>query len=167
MRPFAKRSAEEANLLNPAFLASIILQCIKGYIETNKNGAPLVLPFLVVPLILHKHSRETLPRTVSTTLASWVTSTEGLQAKIGFAERARSLSPYIKEGVSLALANNLIKILPDGSINVGLNSKQRRQSSNDLTKEVEMCTKSANYCGRWFARTGKIEMIMVLMGVKP
>ena len=68
MRPWDERSTEEANLLNPAFLTVLSYQCIKGYNETAGKNAPYVLPFLVTSLILHKRTRESLPRGISTSL---------------------------------------------------------------------------------------------------
>ncbi len=77
MRPWDKRSLEEANLLNPAFISIICYQCVKGYCETAGKSAPHVLPFLVTPLVLHKKTREDLPRTVSTTFSTWTTQIQG------------------------------------------------------------------------------------------
>src|SRR4030042_6732456 len=108
MKPWQKRSSEEANLLNPAFLALILHQCVKGYCDAGQSKAPYVLPFLIIPLVLHKGTREALPVKVSTTLSTWITRLQGVQAKTGYAERARSIVPYVKEALIFAFSHQLV-----------------------------------------------------------
>jgi len=166
LRPWDERSTEEANLLNPAFLTVLSYQCIKGYNETAGKNAPYVLPFLVTSLILHKRTRESLPRGISTHFSTWITQTEGAQAKIGYADRTRSIVPCIKESLAFGLANQLLTI-SNGSFGSNQNISVPSRSNNDTTAEVVDCFKKAYFCGRWFARAGKIETVMALLGVKP
>ena len=167
MRPWEKRSVEEANLLNPAFLTIISYQCVKGYTETVEAKAPYVLPFLVTSLVLHKRTRESLPRGVNTTFSTWVTQIQGSQAKIRYAERTRSIVPCVKEAVAFGLAHQLFAL--DGNSSLSISQKLRFPScSNDsVTDEVANCFKKAYFCGRWIAMAGKIETVMALLGVKP
>jgi hypothetical protein len=155
MRPWEKRSLEEANLLNPAFLTIISYQCIKGYTETVKAKAPYVLP------------RESLPRGVNTTFSTWVTQIQGSQAKIRYAERTRSIVPCVKEAVAFGLAHQLFALDGNSSLTISQNLRVPSRSNNNVTDEVADCFKKAYFCGRWIARAGKIETVMALLGVKP
>lgn len=167
MKPWTTRSTEEANLFNPAFLAVIIYQSVKGYCETARPSAPYVLPFLVTPLVLHKKTRETLPRGVNTAFSTWITQFQGAQAKIGYPERARSIVPYVKEALAFTLTNQLITSNDDGSLNINHNIRVPSRSNDNVTTEVVKCFQKAHFCGRWFARAGKIETVMALLGIKP
>ena len=167
MKPWTTRSTEEANLLNPAFLAVIIYQSVKGYCEIARANAPYVLPFLVTPLVLHKKTRETLPRGVNTAFSTWLTQLQGAQAKIGYPERSRSIVPYVQEALAFALTNQLLTSNGDGSFNINHNIGVPSRSNDNITAEVVECFKKAHFCGRWFARAGKIETVMALLGVKP
>ncbi|MGA2518153.1 MAG: three component ABC system middle component [Thermodesulfobacteriota bacterium] len=167
MKPWQKRNSEEANLLNPAFLALILQQCVKGYCDGGQTKAPYVLPFLIIPLVLHKGTREALPVKVSTTLSTWITRLQGVHAKIGYAERARSIVPYVKEALIFAFSHNLVCFEGSDSLKVSQLIKVIASSDCMASDEVSECFKKAHFCGRWIARTGKIETAMALLGVKP
>jgi len=168
MRTWDKRSFEEANLLNPAFLSIICYLCVKGYCEKGSKNAPYILPFLVTPLVLHKKTRENMPRTVSTTFFTWISRPQGAQAKIEYAQRTRSIVPYVKEALVFSLSNKLLKSTENCSFQIdSLNLKIPSKEDDLFTNEVLECFKKAYFCGRWFAHTGKIETSMALLGVKP
>lgn len=166
MRPWDERSTEEENLLNPAFLTVLSYQCIKGYNETTGKSAPYVLPFLVTSLILHKRTRESLPRGISTHFSTWITQIKGTQAKIGYVDRTRSIVPCVKEALAFGLANKLLTI-SNGSFGTGQTISIPSHPNNKTTIEVVDCFKKAYFCGRWLARAGKIETVMALLGVRP
>lgn len=166
MRSWGERSTEEANLLNPAFLTILSYQCIKGYNETAGKNAPYVLPFLVTSLVLHKRTRESLPRSVSTHFLTWITQTKGNKAKIEYVGRTRSIVPCVKEALAFGLVNKLLTI-SNGSFGIGQSISIPSHPNNEITIEVIDCFKRAYFCGRWLARAGKIEMVMALLGVRP
>lgn len=168
MRSWDKRSFEEANLLNPAFVSIICYQCVKGYCENSIKNAPYVLPFLVTSLVLHKKTREDLPSTVRTAFSTWINKPQGTRAKIEYAKRTRSIVPYVKEALVFSISNKLLKCTDGRSFEIDdqkikIPSKEDDQFSN----EVLECFKKAYFCGRWFAQAGKIETSMALLGVKP
>ena len=167
MRAWQCRSAEEANLLNPPFMGGLCYEIIKEYCKNTQKEAPYILPFLAVPLVLHKNTRDSLPKTVSTTFVSWALSPAGTQAKAMYAAHTKALVHVVKEAVSFVLKNGSLSITQNGNLELGLNNKFSKQTPLDFTDEVNDCFKRATFCGRWFARAGKIETIMALLGVKP
>jgi hypothetical protein len=167
MRAWESRSIEEANLLNPAFLSVLLVECIKGYTSEEKEQAPYVLPFLVLPLVLHKKTRLALPGTTRTIFASWISKKEGTLAKAGYPERALSLKPYIKEALLFSLANGLIQVDGKGGLQVLMTNSKRKGTGAERTEEVEDCIMRSSFCGRWFARVGKVETVMTFLGVRP
>jgi hypothetical protein len=66
------RSAEERALLNPAFCSCLLWQAAVGYESTMKEPLPFDISFLVLPLVLHRATRESLPNSIRTSLATWL-----------------------------------------------------------------------------------------------
>jgi hypothetical protein len=144
LRSWGERSVEEANLLNPAFLAVVCYQCIKGYNEITEKNAPYVLPFLIASLILHKRTRESLPRSISSHFSSWVTQSNGFQAKIGYADRTRSVAPCVKEALYFGLANQIFTI-SDGSFETDKKINIPSSPNKEISPEVVDCFKKGYY----------------------
>ncbi len=167
MRAWEYRSAEEANLLNPPFVGGLCFEVIKEYCNKTRKDAPYILPFLAIPLVLHKRTRDSLPTTTRATFGLWALSPEGTQAKTQYASHAKSLVPVVKESVSYMLKNKFLSITQDGNFKLGVNEKLSKQTPPDFTEEVQNCFKRASFCGKWFACAGKIETVMALLGVKP
>ena len=167
MRVWECRSIEEANLLNPSFVGCLCFEAIKGYCNDAKEDAPYVLPFLTVPLVLYKRTRDALPSKVSTTFVSWALSPVGTQAKSMYSSHAKSLVPVVKEAMSFMLKKSYLSITQEGNIGIGVNDKLSNRIPPDFTDEVNNCFKRSKFCGRWFARAGRIETVMALLGVKP
>jgi len=117
--------------------------------------------------VLHKGTREALPMKVSTTLATWITRLQGVQTKTGYAERARSIVPYVKEALIFAFLHKLVSIEGDGSLKVSQLMEVTASSDCIASDEVMVCFKKAHFCGRWIAQIGRIETAMALLGVKP
>ncbi len=168
MRSWENRSIEIANLLNPAFLSAIIYQSIKGYtVETKKTTCPYVLPFIVTSIVLHKKTRDSLPRQVTSTFSTWLTQISGSHAKVNYSVRTKELVPFVKEAIMFGLTNQLLVLDGTGSLNINQMISLPTHSNNKITEEVVNCYKRAYFCGRWIARAGKIETVMALLGVKP
>ena len=68
---WTKRPREEANLLNPAFLGLLIERAAHGYHEISGDGLQWPLPYLVLPAVLHKQTREALPKDRRTSMVEW------------------------------------------------------------------------------------------------
>ena len=91
--PWVERPPEQARLLNPAFVGVTIWACARGYASVREIGLPYALSFVAVPITLHKATREDLPRSTRTSMASWLA--ENPRALVGFAERARAVVPLV------------------------------------------------------------------------
>ena len=69
---WSERPIEEARLLNPAFVGTLLWSCARAYAATADQAQPYALLFVVAPVVLHKNTRESLPTTTRTSLVSWV-----------------------------------------------------------------------------------------------
>ena len=56
-----ERPSEEARHFNPAFCAELICRTVCEYFKSREAGLSLATAFLVLPLTLHKPTRDALP----------------------------------------------------------------------------------------------------------
>lgn len=157
------RPIEVANLLNPAFIAVLLRYSILGYQSVMPDGIPFALPFLVLPLVLHKSTRDALPRTARTTLHSWTISQPGVQ--VGYYERTRQLVPFVKEGMVYGLISGLFIVTEGGNLLVTQKITGRTLPWTDGS-EPGACRKKAEFVGKWFARAGNVDTIFSIFGVQ-
>ena len=162
--PWAERPAERARLFNPAFVGATIWSCARGYESVRVGGLPYALAFVGTPIALHKATREGLPRTTRTSMASWLT--ENPRALVGFAERARALVPLVKEGILFASSGQMLT-LDDGCLVAADRPRSMARFEREATDEVKACLKKAEFVGKWFAGSGDYATVMALWGVAP
>lgn len=161
---WSDRSVEQARLLNPAFLAALVWSCADGYSSVTKLGIPYPLLFVAMPVILHKATRENLPRAVTTSLAAWLV--QNPQSHILFAERATALVSLIKEGILFGANGQLLEVSSSRIIALTKPSSMKNFLSQ-ASEEVNDCMKKAKFVGKWFASSGEYTTIMALWGVAP
>lgn len=159
------RSLEERHLLNPSF-CSVVLWCATTGYATKRNPAmPLALSFLVLPFVLHRLTRESLPRTTATSLATWLTDQPLVRARI--AERAVALRPFTQEALLFGGAHELLVLDADG---IRANASMKKPVDGGLagtSDEVRACARRADFVGKWFEKAGKAETVLALLGVRP
>lgn len=164
LAPWPDRPIEQARLLNPAFLGTVLWSCARAYTETADQPPPYVLSFLVAPVVLHRSTRESLPATTRTSLVAWVG--ENPRLLVGFAERARSLVPLVREAVLFASRGGLLQ-LQDARLVPGARPQRMARFQREASAEVKACVKKAEFLGRWFALSGDHTTVMALWGVTP
>lgn len=166
MIPWTQRSVEVQSLLNPGLCSVLLWKAALAYQNSEKSGKlPFELAFLILPMTLHRGTREALPRTVKTSLAVWVDQEPILRATI--ADRARALVPITRDALLfgsihgiLAHSSGLLHADPAWNTRV-------TQGTSDCSAEVKECLKRAEFLGRWFVSTGSPETVMATIGVCP
>jgi len=162
--PWVERPPEQARLLNPAFVGATIWSCARGYASIREPGLPYALAFVAVPIALHKATREELPRSTRTSMASWLA--ENPRALVGFAERALALVPVVKEGILFGSSGQMLT-LDDAILVAADRPRSMARFEREATDEVKACIKKAEFVGKWFAGSGDLATIMALWGVAP
>lgn len=160
-----ERSLEERHLLNPSFCSVVLWHSANGYVTKRNPAMPLALSFLVLPFVLHRATRESLPRTTTTSLAAWLTEQPLIRARV--AERAVALRPFTKEALLFGGAHTLLALDADG---IRANASMEKVIEGSLaatSDEVRACAKRADFLGKWFAKAGKAETVLALLGVRP
>jgi hypothetical protein len=163
VKDWANRPPEIAALLNPAFCGFLLSTGLNEYNKNVDKGAPYAFPFVMLPLVLHKPTRERFPRSSRTAFSAWITNADTAIAKIGFAERAKNMAPYVKEGLTFAMQNNSIYVTESGR----LKTTPAKKSFPSATQEVNECIRASVMCGKWFSMVGDFKTAMALLGVKP
>jgi hypothetical protein len=157
------RPVEVANLLNPAFCGEILRLCIKEYSKVSSTAFPYPLTFLVLPIVLHRKTRECIGERGTMHLHVWLQSHPDV--RVGFAERAHELIPFTIESLAFLLQVRALGITPQGGLAVpGL---RRPANIGPPQGEVADCYRKAILVGRWFARAGSSSNIYTMWGVKP
>jgi hypothetical protein len=161
---WSDRPIEQARLLNPAFVGTLLWSCARAYQTTANQPQPYALSFLVAPVVLHKRTRESLPTTSRTSLVSWVG--ENPMVIVGFAERARTLVPLVKEAVLFASNGGLLQV-QESRVVPGARPRSMARFEREASDEVKACIKKAEFLGKWFALSGDYTTVMAVWGVAP
>lgn len=160
-----ERPRDEASLFNPAFLGLLVERATRGYQERSEAGLPWVLPFLILPAVLHKETREALPSSVSTSMVAWTRDHPLLVGSL--ASRAQVLRPLVSEAILFALAHDLIRHEEGTLIPCGLRPRRRSEPWREPTEDFRACATKATFFGRWCALSGLPATVYALWGAKP
>lgn len=164
LEAWTNRSVISANLLNPAFCGEVIRRTVWAFNKNSEDKIPYSLLFLILPIVLHKQTREKMPIRSSTYFHSWVDCNEYLF--IDFAKRVRLLKPYTKESIMFLLKYKVISILDDGKFEI-VDPYRKRYPEGEFTDEVYQILKKAELLGRWLSLTGNAQTIYMFLKIKP
>lgn len=160
MKSWGQRPFEVRNLFNPAFCGLILFRAMQGYEEEDVQGLPFSLSLLVLPLCLHKDSREAInPRSY---LLKSIEKHPQLQ--VGFADRVTAMLPYALEGFGLLMERGCIAIAPDGRFQT-IPDKVRKTITG--TDETKSCQRVARVVGKEFARIDHRVTVYTTFGIRP
>jgi hypothetical protein len=162
MRKWSERSNEVAYLLNPAFCGRLLYSAIRTYNLEANRAFPFPLAYLILPLVLHKNTREKINS--RTQLLVWIQRHEYLL--IGYAKRAEQLVPITNEAIELLLQSDLITISSSGELEFST-TKQSLSKTRFTDDEIKECINKSEHIAKWFAKAGKPETIYVSLGVRP
>ena len=163
MKEWSARSSEVKYLLNPAFCGRIIYASIVEYEKACSYAMPFPLIYLILPIILHKYTRERIILGSEMDLIRWVQSNNDIL--ISFPTRARGLVETTDEAVGFLLCAGLIEITEDGCMK---SVKGRHISNTEYTdKEIRDCLSKAKCVSSWFANFSSIDNIFSCLGVRP
>jgi hypothetical protein len=157
MRPWSERPQIEATLLNPALFAVSMSVAARAYEQRAHELMIWPLAFLVPPLILHRPTREALPKTVASHLATWIGRQPLFRA--GFPARAQQLTPMSREGLRLGLRTGVLSV-EAGRLRGTLDAPDE---GGDLFEVL----KAAKFLGRWLPKVEQPSSVFALLGVRP
>jgi len=159
-----QRPFEIRNLFNPAFCGLVLFRGLHGYEEDDPRGMPFSLSLLVLPLCLHKDSRELIASSPRSYLLK--TAEKHQQIMVGFAARVTQMLPYAFEGFGLLMERGCIAVANDGRIRT-VPKMVRKAVDGTGTAETVACQKVAPIVGREFARIADRATVYTTFGIRP
>lgn len=165
MRAWPERPPELANLLNPAFDGLLLYSAIKSYQDQTGHGMPYPFAALVLPLVLHKPTRDSLPRGTATTLLAWVEGHQTVLTDLG--PRVRTVLPYTREAILFLTIRETLRAANDGLFEIGMRRIGSVTAVVSQSEEVRTCVSKAQFVGRWFAQAGEPATVYQALGIQP
>ncbi|MGW0182160.1 three component ABC system middle component [Nocardia sp. NPDC003345] len=159
--PSGARSDIVSTMLNPALLAAVIAAASTGHHRESGDGLPWVLSFIVAPMVLHRGTREALPTTTRTYLATWTARHPALRS--GFPQRALELVDTVRVGTRFGLAHGIFQL--DGARVVTV--PRRRPRGVQVPSELDVILRKADLVGRWLSKTNSPATVLAVLGVAP
>ena len=154
MRTWSNRSKEVAFLFNPAYCGKILFFVIRKYNEcTRKEDFPFALIYLLLPILVYPLSSEKINS--RTRFSKFVNDNPELF--INFAERSKNFVTITNEAVEFLMACDVLR----------LNSNATFSCNKELKKSDEEIIKKAENLGKMLANAGTINVIYLMLGVRP
>lgn len=163
MREWERRSVEVKYLLNPAFCGRLLYVALAEYESKSKQPMPYPMIYLILPLVLHKKTRERINS--ATKLLNWTQANQDLL--IGFSTRARGLVEITNEAIEFLICAGKVQVTDVGGI-IKSPGRQNKLSEVDyLDEEIKDCVNKSKHVARWFVNAGTPENVYVCLGVRP
>jgi hypothetical protein len=157
-----QRPFEVRNLFNPSFCGVALFRSLQGFEEQNSEGMPFSLAMLVLPLCLHKTSRDIIADNPRRYLLKTVEANP--QILVGFANRANTLIPFMFEALGLLMERGCFIVSEQGQLKT-LDNRVRKSVTG--TVESVTCQKVARIIGKEFARIADRVTIYASFGIRP
>ncbi len=162
--PWSRRTPEEAALMNPAFMGTVVHHAVHGFEQESGLGMPFPLVFLVPPVVLVEGTRAVLPRRKDNSLAAWLQ--DHPNTRLRFGAIAGAMVPVVREGLLFAAAKAALAL--DGAgFRAGRLVRGSGAAVATNTNQFQEILRSARFVGKWYANAGTTETIMALWGVRP
>ncbi len=151
------------NILNPAFCGKCLLLVLEGYNEKNDSkGIPYSLLILVLPFLLVKEIRKTLPAKSKEKFYKW-TQTNAAQL-INFHTIVQGYMPYTEKALMFLFSLNILKIEENGMINIS--EKNYKKGWDNSIEELNEVFKKAKFLGKWLGIVNDELMIYQHLKIK-
>lgn len=170
MTAWQERTIEQRNLLNPAFCAVAVWHLARGYrtesiaLANGPAGLPLELAFVGASLVLRGHTRDQLPGSVATSLATWVHDHPLERSAV--AKGVIVLREPVREALLFGAQYGVLSL--DGR-RLDANDEHSKKIKSYLrtsSAEVRECMRRAVFVGRWLYKAGAPPTVLALLGVQ-
>lgn len=160
MTVWAERPPIVAAMLNPALISALLAAASEGYRKESDHALPWPLSFIVAPLVLHRGTRQELPASTRTHLATWTSRNPVLRA--GFPLRAQGLVEPVREALRFGIGHGVLTVVADG-----LQGRTRRPRGFQTPDELADILRKAGFVGRWLAKIDSTATVFAVLGVAP
>lgn len=162
MSTWDKRPREVRTLFNPAFCGLVLARGIEGFSAQSGRPMPFSLTLLILPLSLHKNTRELVIQAKRAYLTSILQ--EHPEIRVDLAQRARGLLPYTMEAFAYLTACGATAVDEQGGISVIDGQIKKTFAGSPETKE---CQDVARSLGAKLAQIKDRATIYTTLGIRP
>jgi hypothetical protein len=162
MKRWDERPIEIRNLFNPAFCGLVLFRSFAGYEEEDTRGMPFSLALLILPLCLHKQTRDVFLQGNRSYLLKVVSSHPELL--VNFGRRATDLLPFTFEALGFLMQLSAFEVDPGGRLKAIPDGVRKTPTG---TVESIACQRVARFLGKEFARVGDRSTLYTTLGVRP
>ena len=161
---WSQRPPEEASNFNPAFCGELIYCMVQEFHKVCREPLNFAVAFLILPLVLHEQTRDSLPRKANTAFAGWVSDNTPSLAKLP--KRVNYLRHISREALLFGLSCKILAI-ENGGIVPGPKKIRSASKLSATTNDTDQARKSSCLLGRWFATQATQSAVLQGMGVMP
>lgn len=162
MNYWNKRPREIRNLFNPAFCGLVIARGIEGFIEAANKPMPFSLAILILPLSLHKKTRDQIKegsRSYFTNILQ-----DHPEIRVDLAKRAQGLLPYNMEAFAYLMSYGVINVDENGGLAIKVSKIRKSITGSQDTKD---CQTVARSLGRKMALMNDRVTVYTTLGIRP
>ena len=159
MKAWTERPPDVAHLLNPAFCGRLLTHTVVAHWP---EPVPFALIPLVLPLVLHRKTRDSLPASVRIPFIAWIE--QHAAVRIQFADRVARALPVTRESLLFMASHGWLSFTGNGVC--APRARALRTTPQD-TAEIKDCISAARLVGRWLARAGRPATIYAALGITP
>jgi hypothetical protein len=162
MKSWNQRPREIRTLFNPAFCGLVLARGIEGFSETSNRPMPFSLALLILPLCLHKRTRDQIKdanRAYFTTILQ-----EHPEIRVDLARRTRGILPYTMEAFAYLMFCGTIVVDDSGCVAI-IDNKVRKSIAG--TQDTKDCQTVARSLGRKLALINDRATIYTTLGIRP
>lgn len=152
---------EVFNLFNPAFCGAVIATVVEAYQSESNKAFPFPVAYLLLPVLLTKETRDTLPVSVKQPMHAWIQNNP--KVRIGFGPRCKDLLNISHDAITFLLQTKYLRMSNDSDL-ILLKPLKIKNLTSD---EVQHIMKKAVLLGKWLAHSGSPCTIFTMWGVRP
>jgi hypothetical protein len=161
------RDTDEVEIIqNPALGAYCLWRFVKGYQSESSRQTPLILTFIVLPIVFHQNTEEIVQSTQkSSSLMLFATKVaKDRDNLLAIHMRANAMKGVSFRSLGLAAQTQLLKINYDDAHIWGNDARHKSQSPK-LSKKVKKISDSSEKLGGWCSRLS-VDQIATTLAVR-
>lgn len=162
MKTWNLRPPEIRTLFNPAFCGLVLAHGIKGYNQDTKSQIPFSLTLLILPLCLHKRTREQILENKQSYLTKIIEMHPDI--RVNLANRTKGLFPYTMEGFAYLMKSGLIQIDEGGGV---ILIKKSIVNILKGSQDTQDCQRAAILIGKKFGKVKDKVTVYTTLGIRP
>lgn len=152
------RAPEAVALFNTVFTSELLANACWSKAKTDGAGLEWPTVFVILPLVLHPPTRESLPSQRRITLARWAVRQPDLLADMD--RRVATMVEPTQRAIRHGMRAGRLGL--DGSRLVAL--KRPKTAASHWPEELRLSARAATFCGQWFSGT-ETHLAFDLLGI--